>query len=278
LQNLDELSLGTVTFDPTGPVVGGSVGQWTCVLTIGSYGIEERGTIKISQRLLSDWEVPQFDRPDQPAYTTVHTNGEAKLAVRFDTKAYERPWQRCIVVDIYDGCLAPGDKVTLVLGDRSKGSIGIRAQTFQEREHEFRFLVDPFGSGVFRRVPSSPLFPVVAGKPVRLVCIVPTQLAVGEGAEVFVKGEDKWGNPAPAPDALSLSMEGSQSALKIDGRKIVGNALGTVHLRASSEGMSCRSNPLTVLAAKPKYLKFWGDLHAQSGATVGTGTEEEYFT
>jgi hypothetical protein len=278
LQNLDELRLGTVTLDRLEPVVGGSVGQWTCVLTVGSYGIDERGTIKISQRLLSDWEVPQFDRPDQPAYTTVHTNGDAKLAVRFDTKAYERPWQRCIVIDVYDGCLAPGDKVTIVLGDRSKGSVGIRAQTFQEREHEFRFLVDPFGSGVFRRVPSSPLFPIIPGKPTRLVCIVPTQLTVGQGAEVFVKGEDKWGNPTPPPDGLSLSVEGSASAIKLDGRKIIGSAVGTACLRASSEGMTCRSNPVTVLPEKPRYSKFWGDLHAQSGSTVGTGTEEEYFT
>lgn len=275
--NLDELRLGTVTLNPAGPVIGGSVGQWTCVLTVGSYGIDERGTIKISQRLLSDWEVPQFDRPDQPAYTTVQTNGDAKLAVRFDTKAYYRPWQRCIVIDIYDGCLAPGDKVTIVLGDRTKGSIGIRAQTFQEKEHEFRFLVDPFGSGVFRKVPSSPFFPIVPGEPARLVCIVPTQLTAGEQAEVFVKGEDKWGNPTPAPENLSLSVEGSALALKLDGRKITGKAMGTAHLVAAANGMRCRSNPLTVLPEKARFLKFWGDLHAQSGSTVGTGNEDDYF-
>ena len=42
--------LGTVTLEPCAPVVAGSYQQWTLTLTVGSYGIDERGTIKIAQR------------------------------------------------------------------------------------------------------------------------------------------------------------------------------------------------------------------------------------
>ena len=42
--------------------------------------------------------------------------------------------------------------------------------------------------------------------------------------------------------------------------------------------MHCQSNPITAYATPPALKKYWGDLHAQSGATIGTGTEEEYFT
>ena len=38
--------LGTATLTPCVPVVAGSYQQWTLTLHVGSYGIDERGTIK----------------------------------------------------------------------------------------------------------------------------------------------------------------------------------------------------------------------------------------
>ena len=37
-----------------------------------------------------------------------------------------------------------------------------------------------------------------------------------------------------------------------------------------------RSNPLRI-AAEPQFDHYWGDLHGQSGETVGTGTAAEYY-
>ena len=205
---LIEQRLGKVTLEPAGPVVAGSVGQWVLSLTVGSYGIDEGGTIKVSQRFASDWQEPQFDRPKEPGYTTVWTNGEAKLSMRYDLKAGERPWMKCLVIDVYDGNLAPGEIVKVIMGDQSQGSGGTRAQTFQESKHEFRVLVDPTNASVVRRVPSSPILAIVAGEPVEVICIVPTQVLTGEPVEVFVKGQDRWGNPTGAPNNVSLSWEG----------------------------------------------------------------------
>ena len=112
--------LGTVTLEPCAPVVAGSYQQWTLTLTVGSYGIDEGGTIKIAQRLACDMQPAQFSDPAAPAYCTVQTNGAAKLAPRFAPKGHERPWMIwCVVIDVYDGSLAPGDTVTVVLGERS---------------------------------------------------------------------------------------------------------------------------------------------------------------
>src|SRR5213592_2258654 len=168
---MDLSVLGKVMLEPCAPVVAGSVGTWTITLTVGSAGIDEGGTIKIAQRFASDWEPAQFDRPAASGYTTVTTTGEAKLRPRYDRKGHDRPWMQCVVLDVYDGSLAPGDVVTVVLGDRSQGSPGIRAQTFQESKHEFRVFVDPTNACVARAVPGCPTFPVIAGKPVELVCI-----------------------------------------------------------------------------------------------------------
>ena len=241
---MDLTRLGKVQLEPCAPIVAGSVGQWTLTLTIGSAGIDEGGTIKIAQRFASDWEPAQFDKPAASGFTTVKTNGETKLRPRYDRKGHDRPWMQCIVIDVYDGSLSPGDRLTVVLGDRSQGSPGIRAQTFVESKHEFRVFVDPTNACVARAVPGCPTFPIVSGEMVELVCIA-------RGEKAFVKGQDKWGNPTAAPADLTITREGDVFV-------------------ARSGAFIARSNPVTT-------GKYWGDLHAQSDATVGTGTEEEYF-
>ena len=94
MKNKDDERLGTVTLEPEGPIVAGSIGSWRFVYTAGGYGIDEGGTIMLVQRTASDWEIPQFDRPDQPGYTTLHAEGGARLKPRFERKAYVRPWKR----------------------------------------------------------------------------------------------------------------------------------------------------------------------------------------
>ena len=273
--------LGTLTLDPPGPVVAGSIGQWKLVYTVGSYGIDEGGTLKLSQRFAADWEIPQFDRPTESGYTSLTTTGTAKLRPYYHRKAHERPWMKCLVIDVYDGSLAPGDTVTIILGDQSQGSPGIRAQTFQESAHEFRLLVDPTNASVAHPLPTSPKFPIVAGPPSELVCLLPTQGVVGEPVEIFVKGQDRWGNPTPAPAAISLTWQGDAAAA-IAGKQLIFQTpgAGQVVLTALLDGREVRtiSNPITAYAELPPLKKYWGDLHAQTDATVGTGSEEEYFT
>ncbi len=273
-----EPRLGHVTLSPPGPVVAGTVGEWTLTYTVGSYGIDEGGTIKLAKRFAGDWERPQFDDPSAPAYTTVTTTGAASLRARYDPKAHVRPWMKCLVIDVYDGCLAPGDTVTITLGDRSHGSPGIRAQSFLETAHEFRFLVDPTNACLVRRLPSSPVISIIAGEPVGLVVLTPTQATVGEAVEIFVKGEDRWGNPTPAPEGVALTWEGDAAA-RIEGQRLRVDGSGSGRVVATWSGERYLGNPTTATAAadKPRYGAFWADLHAQSDATVGTGTEREYF-
>ncbi len=276
--------LGTVTLDPPGPVVAGSVGTWTLTYTVGSYGLDEGATLKLSQRFANDWEIPQFDHPTAPGYSTITTGdanrGDGKLRAYYHAKAHERPWMKCLVIDVYDGSLAPGDTITLILGDRSHGAPGIRAQTFQESAHEFRLLVDPTNASVVQRLPTSPIFPVVAGPTVELVCIAPTQALIGAEIAIFVKGQDRWGNPVAVTEPR-LTWHG-EAAVQLHGTALRFTTPGSGHLVAQctvdGHQLTCRSNPITGYANRQPVQRYWGDLHAQSDATVGTGNEEEYFT
>lgn len=274
----EQKRLGRVDLHPDGPIIAGMIGQWTFTYTVGDYGIDEGGTIILVQRTASDWGKPQFERPKEYAYSSARTTGNAKLTVEFQPKRYMRPWNLwCLVMDVEEGFLEPGDKVTLVLGDQSMGSPGIRAQTFVERAHEFRFLVDPTNASVLRPLKSSPICPVVPGEMHRLVCILPTQAIARKPLQAFVKGEDLWGNPIPPSDQLQLKVEGNGEA-KVEGRSLTFSGPGTYRVIASSGKLSSRSNPCSATLQKPRYSKFWGDLHAQTGTTVGTGSDEEYFT
>lgn len=68
------------------------------------------------------------------------------LSVRFDQKGHERPYQKAVIIDIVDGYLNPGDKITIRLGDRRHGARGTRAQTYVESDFRWRFYVDPVGT------------------------------------------------------------------------------------------------------------------------------------
>lgn len=270
--------LGTVKVEPCDPIIAGSIGTWTLTLTVGSYGIDEGGVIKIARRLAGDWEVPQFDRPGEGGYCTVHTDGRAVLRVRFERKGHVRPWFKCIIIDVEDGCLCPGATVRIVLGDRSGGGPGMRAQTFQESAHEIRVLVDPTNANKPLRLPSSPVLSIVSGPAEKLVAVVPSLAKVGDAVELKVRGEDQWGNPASlaatpvvewrGDDGVEAAPDGTLRALSVSrGRALV---------RCAS--LEAFSNPVQFVTKLPKLRPYWADLHAQTGSTVGTGTEDEYFT
>jgi hypothetical protein len=271
--------LGTVTLEPHTPIVAGTVGEWTLRLTVGSYGIDEGGTIKLARRFASDWARPQFDDPAAPDYCTVRTNGAAKLRARYDPKAHVRPWMKCIVIDVYDGTLAPGDLVEIVLGDQSGGSPGLRAQSFIESAHELRVLVDPTNACLVRRLPSSPVLPIIPGPPQSLSVVTPTDGVVGEVARVFVKGEDRWGNPTPAPVGVTFAWESDEAEAVVDGAasELSFRSPGRGRVLARWNDVVAAGNPCRIHASAPDLRRYWGDLHAQSDATVGTGTEREYF-
>ena len=128
--------LGCVSIDNVEHVVAGSVGSWIITYTAGIYGVDDTGSIKIAWRNPSDWGTPQFTDPKGRGYTSVSVNGNAKISTELET--FERPFNNSIVVKVFDGFLVEGDTITIILGDKSQGSDGIRAQTFCEEEYQFR--------------------------------------------------------------------------------------------------------------------------------------------
>ncbi|WP_397545700.1 DUF3604 domain-containing protein [Ruegeria marisflavi] len=184
--------------------------------------------------------------------------------------------------------MEPGDTITITLGDRSGGSPGYRLQTFSESCLEFLVLVDACATGVFLPIAAKGV--EVLPAPIdRWVLTAPTLRRPGEAFSIGIRAEDHWGNATGFhPTRLRLRASGPVENLPTEvdfaeGRRAmrIGNlsigAEGTTHLELLSEdgAVLAQSNP--VLVRQGDHAAYWGDLHGQSGETVGINTIREYF-
>jgi hypothetical protein len=280
--------MGSVKLDPAGPFVAGSYAELTLTYTAGRFGIDDTGMVKISWRTTSDMSKPQFDKPQAANYTTVEASNGARLEVWFD-RLNVRPYANTLLIRVGRGYLRAGETLTVRFGDRSKGSPGFRLQTNVEANVELRTSVDAFATYQFCELPVQPAFDLLPGPAVSWKAILPSLAVIGEPFRLAVVAEDQWGNPTPDADQRfelvpSYPVRGLPAAIEIrngDGPRVIENLVadteGDLELRliAKSEEIA-RANPLR--AVKQAALRrYWGDLHGQSGETIGMGTADGYF-
>jgi len=286
---IDPGLLGTAELEPTGDFEAGSFQSFTLTYTAGRYGIDDSGSLRVCFRFASDQSNPQFTDPKAPGYTTIEASNGAVLETRFDPKGNIRPWDRTLWIKVVKGFLEEGDRITIRFGDRSKGSPGLRLQTFCEDSFEFRVLADPIATFNFQTLPVQPVIRIVPGPPARYVAVLPTLRQMGQPFTLKLKGEDRWGNPSDRCDTTlkvevvgpiggapaEVTLKPGQRAVEIDG--LTGTAEGEGHIvLTDSAGTQYRSNPIR-LATAAAFLHFWGDLHGQSEETIGNNSADAYF-
>jgi hypothetical protein len=273
--------IGRASLTPRAAVVAGTTGDWTIRYTAGRYGLDDGGALKLSWRFASDWAEPQLADANAPNHVSVATDATATLVPRYEPRGNVRPWMKTILVRVTDGFLEPGQSIEIRLA-RS------RAQTFVEHKFQFRLFVDCFGADVYEEVEEDLSFPIVSGPPTRLVLTTPSLAIAGEATFAHVRAEDAWGNPATDYSGSveivdrelvvarrSFTVEDAGAA-RIDGIVLDEPGLRTLRLRDGSSA-EAESNPIEIRAAAPDLRPFWGDLHGQSGETIGTNTVEDYF-
>jgi hypothetical protein len=152
--------MGSIKLSPSGPFVAGSYAELVLVYTAGTFGIDDTGMVKVSWRTTSDLSKPQFDKPDAPNFTTVEASNGAKLEVWFD-RLNIRPYANTLLIRVGRGYLRAGDTLTIRLGDRRRGSPGLRLQTNVEKRVELRTSVDAFAAYEFCELPEQSAFDLV---------------------------------------------------------------------------------------------------------------------
>ena len=258
-----KLGLGRATIYPAGPVEAGAYVsvKWTYT---ADHPVDDTGFVKICFRQIGDFGTPQFADPGAPNYCTVGTSGDCRVTPRWDAKGHTRPWSRALFLQVGKGYLARGETIEVLFGDTRGGSPGWQMSTFVQERLEFKTLVDPIATYVFKELPESPALRVAAGRPVRSLCIAPSQVITGEPFTYRVKAEDRWGNPVQRP--AEHHHPGFQEA---------GTAVVTVTDELTA--LTVDSNPIRVVPAQTPRRPYWADFHGQSEETVGSGSLEDYF-
>lgn len=231
-----------------------------------------------------------------PSQTPATVQG---LAVRFDQKGHERPFQKAIIIDIVDGYLNPGDKIVVRIGDTRFGARGTRVQTFVEEDFRMRWYIDPVGTSRFAPIKPDLSFDIRSGDIAKLKVITPRVVGPGVDFPVHIHTEDVWGNATidqPGLQAkIKIESEGDSSSLvdtqvllnpdgwsygstsislKVEGEHLVivtlVDAKGTA-IRTHKDKISVDSH-LSV----PRTL--YADLHVHSDDTVGTNSTTYNFS
>lgn len=290
-----------------------TAGQWAEVIvdyTVGGSGLADGAWIKGTFKFYSDWALFQTSDPKEDNYVSAeYVPGPLRpgqepatvqsLAVRFDQKGHERPFQKAIIIDIVDGYMNPGDRIIVRLGDRRWGARGTRVQTFVEDSFRMRWYIDPVGTSRFAPIKPDIEFPILPGKPTKLKALSPRVVKPGVSFPIHVHTEDEWGNATADLDGfrarISITKQGSSEDLWGDLISFPGQGWTTTSLTTtlSAEGdyelsvividkgdnvIASLLDHLSVDASIPISRALFADLHVHSDDTVGTNSTTYNFS
>ncbi len=249
---------------------------------VGEYGIDDSGEILIARRDVCDSAIPQFTDPSAEGYVSVVSNGPAQITAEYIPTRHIRPWKACISIRVVDGSLYPGDMVYVKYG--SSAGPGYRMQTYPEDNHIFKVLVDCAGSGDFYEIDHSPSIQITGGGAAFAEVCSPSYAAPGKPFKILARALDSYGNISDTADTEALITIGDVSrTVKLEGGTafVKGFTLekeGIYHPRINLLQTALEGGGNPVICTYPPPSLYWGDMHGQTGETVGTGTPESYFT
>lgn len=283
----DPAFYGSATLTPTTPVEARSFQTFTLTYTVGKLGIDDTGGIQAAFRFIGDSGKPQTTNPSAPNYVSAKSNGEGRIDLSVRSDGF-RPWKMLVTAEQRGGYLKEGEQIEIIFGDTTHGSPGMLMQTFVEGGYEFKIGTDVQATNNFLPLAEQFSVPVVAGPPHRWKAVLPSLRRPSERFQLGLKAEDIWGNPtAQARGRVRL-----EPSMPVEGLELEfdyapdDRALTIENLTCTAEGtlrIDVFVDDAHVAEAGPMVVRdgahagFWGDLHGQSGETVGIGKIESYF-
>ncbi len=291
--------------------IAGNYGTWTVTYTVGPGGIAPGGALRV--QLPDTWHAGernsanrlQASDPADDHYIAAYGSGtDVRVEAEVESESSDflvksrRPGldgraERYVFVvraDVVSGSLREGETIQVVYGDTSRGSRGMRAAIVATDPEPILVSVDRDGSGVFEPVSHDATLTSRSGIAADLLLAGPSQLVVGEPAELQLAAVDVHSNPAaPFHDTVTLRVLQGDVDLPRTVEFPSGQGWVTVPFAPRGEGivrleasaradlLRARSNPMEVFAAMPAERTFWGDLHSHTGHSfdgVGGGVFE----
>ena len=298
----DPVLYGHVELNPRGEFPTRSLQTFTLTYTVGRYGIDDTGSIRIVFRFMSDVGELQTDRPSDYNYVTASASTGARLSLVYGKTAHQRPWFKSLTVRLHGGYLREGDKINIVYGDTTKGSPGLKLPTLADAGFEFKVLADVCAVGHYYPLPESPHISIVPDKAHAWKAVLPTLRQPGDSFRLGIKAEDLWGNPTPLAHAklrleanlpvanlpTEVDYPAGEKTLVIENLSV--NEPGVLSIRvyaAEASDSLATAGPLLIRQADSNSdtakhdskatRSYWGDLHGQSGESIGITTARQYF-
>ena len=286
----DPVLYGHVELSPKGAFEVRSLQTFTLTYTVGRFGLDDGGAIRIVFRIMGDTGRLQTTDPTAENYVTATTSGSSNLSLEFDGRAGARPRRKSLTIRVSGGYLNEGDTITVVFGDTSHGSPGMRLQTFVEEGFEFKVLADVCAVGQFTPIPDTPAVSIVPGQPAAWRAVLSSLRRPGETFQFGLRADDKWGNPTEdaegsfrfettlpvnnLPDRFDYPL--GERAVTFEGLSV--DTPGELRIAVCDEATGeavATSHPM--LIREGHYSGYWADLHGQSGESIGIGTSRAYF-
>ncbi|MCS5660558.1 MAG: DUF3604 domain-containing protein, partial [Dehalococcoidia bacterium] len=285
----DPVLYGHVSLDPIGAFEVRSLQTFRLVYTVGRYGIDDTGSIRVVFRVVGDWGFLQMNEPKGYNFVTANTNTKARLSLDYSGIGHQRPWFKSLTVRLHGGYLSEDDTITITFGDTSQGSPGMKMQTFCEPGFEFKVLADVCAVGHYYPLAETPHISIVPGKVHQWKAVLPTLRHPGSVFRLGIKAEDNWGNPTDqASGQFTLKsthpVEGlpntidyplGKKSLILDQLKV--KEPGVVRIQMLDENGTCVAEAGPLLIEDSGFSGYWGDLHGQSGESIGITTSRDYF-
>jgi len=283
----DAALYGSASIEPLSPVEIRSFQTFVLTYTAGKLGLDDTGAIRVCFRMIGDGGKPQTTNPMDPNYVTASCSGSGRIDLTIGPLG-QRPWILAVNAQLRGGYLSEGDTITIVFGDTGQGSPGLQMQTFVESGYEFRVTTDVQATGNFLPLGQQYSVPIVAGDAACWKAVMPTLRRPGETFHFGLKAEDAWGNPTDNADGKvrlepSMAVNGllgefdyapDDRAMCFEGLTV--DQEGALSVRVFVDDVEvAEAGPLVI--ADSEFAGFWGDLHGQTGETVGINTIESYF-
>ncbi len=287
----DPVLYGHVDFEPKGSFEVRSLQTFTLTFTVGRFGLDDSGAIRILFRAIGDSGRLQSRDPRAENYVSATASDGTPLRVSYVPGGVSaRPRRKSLTVSVAGGYLSEGDRITVVFGDTSGGSPGMRLQTFVEEGFEFKVLADVCAVGHFIPIPSTPAIAIIPGPPVNWIAVLSSLRRPGESFIFGLKAEDKWGNPTELaqgsfvfettlpvnnlPDRYEYQL--GERAVTFEGLSVDTPGELRITVRHAANGdVVARSHPMIIRDGD--FGGYWADLHGQSGESIGIGTSRAYF-
>lgn len=204
---------------------------------------------------------------------------------------------QCYFTLVFGQGLSEGDRLTVVIGDRSAGGPGIEV-AHHPTYGEWQLLceVDRQGDGRFVRQQDLPKLRVVSSPPSKLLVHIPSQAQLHDASDLQITVVDQYGNHVENyAGRFQVTVEGegqgttdfALAAEDAGSRRFSGGVVftrpGNHRVRVESvdhpeKTLPGLSNPTVCQEEPDGYKLLWADLHGHTWCTDGTHSPGFYYT